>query len=332
MNCPKCGGFLPQGAQFCSVCNEPANPNFFVSYGQPGQSYPQVSPEYPQGYPPPQQPQGYSPAGGGPQGYPGQMGYPPYPPQTAQRYEQPQMGYYSGFSQAPKTSEVILAAMLKIPRMFKAVFRNPDEVLKEMVESQDVYSAPIVVTLALVLAFLSGVVISTGAVSVFLSVLSGLYGQTLANRDGISNIAGSISNMVGGISLLYQFFAMAVPLTVMLVYICVVRKMRFSLALSCGLITVMTLPTLATAPLAMVGSLLSPVLPILFITMGTVVSYVFMGNLVARVLGVAEADMVKEKIFLILVSMVLNAAAFALVTSLFSGSVVGVVLGRIGIR
>ena len=332
MNCPRCGNFLPQGAQFCNVCNEPVNPNSYIPYGQPGQSYPQMPSEYPQGYSQSQQSQGYPSAGGYQQGYPGQAGYPSYPNQTTQQYEQPQAGYYSGYNQAPKTSEVILAAILKIPRMFKAVFRNPDALLKEMVESQDVYSAPIVVILALVLAFLSGVVISTGAVSVFLSILGGLYGQALANRDGINSIAGSISNMVGGISLLYQFFAMAAPLTVMLVYICVVRKMRFSLPLGCGLITVMTLPTLATAPLAMVGSLLSPVLPVLFITAGVVVSYVFMGNLVARVLGVAEADIVKEKIILILTSMVLNAAAFALVTSLFSGNAVGAVLGRIGIR
>ena len=323
MNCPKCGNFLPQGASYCNVCNEPVNPNPFVA--QPGQFYSQMQQEYPQAYQ--QQPQGYPPAGGYSGGYPGQGGYPQY-----SQYEQPQAGFYSGYEQKLKTSEVVLAAVLKIPRMFKAVFRGPDMVLKDMLESQDVYSAPIVVVLALLLAFLSGVVMSTGAVSVFLSTLGGLYGQSLANRDGISNIAGSISNMVGGISLLYQFFAMTIPLTVMLVYICVVRKMRFSLPLACGLVTVMTLPTLATAPIALVGSLLSPALPVLFVVAGAVISYVFMGNLVARVLGISEADMVKEKIILILISMVLTAAAIMLVNGLFSGSVVGAIMGRIGIR
>jgi len=58
MNCTKCGGFLPQGAQFCNICNEPVSQLGYVPYASasaPQQGYtPNTSGYTPNttGYPP----------------------------------------------------------------------------------------------------------------------------------------------------------------------------------------------------------------------------------------------------------------------------------------
>ncbi len=343
MNCPKCGSLLPQGAQFCNVCNEPLQSTGYVPYAPtPSQGYSQ-SPGYgQQGYPAaqgyaqpqqgydPQQGQGYTQPQQGydqqGQGYPAgyqssyQQSYAQYTSQNyPQGYQQPTYGgYYAAQPTPRRETGAFLSAIAQIPRMALDAFRDPGAVLQGVMERRDVYTAPVIAALTLLFTFLCAMVVTRSLVGVIFSGLASagapLAGDTASLNQGVSYIAGKIGPSLGGVAALCQLFAIAFPTAVALVYLCAICKLRFSLELLCGLVAITTLPTLAVALLSMAGSLLHPVLPLILILFGMVVSYVFMGALLGRMTGLPENQMVLVKILCIAISLL-----FVLLFSLVVG-------------
>ena len=313
MNCPKCGNFLPQGAPFCPLCNEPISPAVYNGYAQPPQGYAQ---------------QPYDPSQAGYADF--QQGYQQYPPQP--NYPQGFQPIYGGYS-TPKdsASSLFLASVLRLPGMFADAFRNPGAVLQGIMERRDFFTAPVIAGLALLLSFLCGILATPRMISVLLNFLGLFFGQGLASPDGINRLAGSIGVSIGGMAVLCQLLAILLPLAVMLVYLCAVCKIRFSPELACGLITLLTMPTIPASLLLMLTSLFSSFLPFLFIVAGMTISYIFMGNLVSFITGKPESELTLVKIIMILLSMALTFAAIALVTSLLSDAIFASILTRLGI-
>ena len=281
MNCPKCGTPIPQGAAFCPVCNEP-----LAAYVQPG-----YMPGYPQGAAQPYAQQGMQPQppmGGPQQPYPGAAPQQPYPQQTPYRqsYAQYQQGSYPPGFQQPynygqtieRESNPLLAALSALPHTFLDSFLRPQEVLRGAMERRDRLTGPVVAGLTLLLTFLCGMVVMRSFVGVLLSAISALTGVSLASNaasmnQGVSYIAGRIAPSVGGVAVLCQLIGMAMPALVFMVYVCGVAKVRFSLELLLGFVSVTTLPTVAVALLTMVLSLVSPWLSLLAALCGMAVSY-----------------------------------------------------------
>jgi len=341
MNCPKCGSLLPQGAQFCNICNEPVSQPGYIPYAPTQQGYPNT-PGYPPVYGPgfdPMQAQSGQPV----QGYAGQpapssgfqQNYAQYANQQT-NYPQGYQPIYGGYHPAQNQREPgqFLAALTQIPRTFVGSFRDPGAALRDMMERRDKYAPPVVCGLALLLAFFCGMAATRALVTVFVNFAANLqqYGNELARADGINRIAGSVRAAVGGIAVLGQLLAMIFPLAVMLVYLCAVCKVRFSMDLFLGLITLLTMPTLPASVFTLVSSLFSPILPLLFMAAGMVIAYVFMGSLTARVTGKPDGELVRVKVIMILLSMVLTFAFIALVVGLLSGGVVTTILSYINRR
>lgn len=361
MNCPKCGSILPQGAQFCNVCNEPILHTGYGAYGQsqgygaqgyaPQQGYGQQGYMPQQGYtqgaqgyaqqaqPYPQPTQGYAQpeAGAYGAGYqPGtEQGYASqYNPQSYPGYQQAYGSYYAAQPQ-PRESGAFLSNLSQIPRVFLDSFRDPGAVLQGMMERRDIYSAPVVAGITLLLTFLCGMLVTSGLVGLVFSGYSTLTGVSLANdpavlNQGISYIAGKIAPSIGGIAVLCQLFAIAFPLAVMLVYGCAIRKARFSVELLCGCVTITTLPTVAVALLSILGSLVNLVLPLIFMVFGMVVSFVFMSSLLGRMTGKGEQQLVTPRVLCICVSLFCTLLFSLLVGGLLMGNVMASMTALLG--
>ena len=80
------------------------------------------------------------------------------------------------------------------------------------------------------------------------------------------------------------FFRQAVGL----VYLCVIRRVRFSFLLTSNLVALTTLPTIAAALLCMVTSLISPYIGMVMILIGEVASYVILCTLIGRITGIPD--------------------------------------------
>ena len=327
MNCPKCGTPIPQGAAFCPVCNEP-----LAAYVQPG-----YMPGYPQGAAQPYAQQGMQPQppmGGPQQPYPGAAPQQPYPQQTPYRqsYAQYQQGSYPPGFQQPynygqtieRESNPLLAALSALPHTFLDSFLRPQEVLRGAMERRDRLTGPVVAGLTLLLTFLCGMVVMRSFVGVLLSAISALTGVSLASSaasmtQGVSYIAGRIAPSVGGVAVLCQLIGMAMPALVFMVYVCGVAKVRFSLELLLGFVSVTTLPTVAVALLTMVLSLVSPWLSLLAALCGMAVSYTQWCGLLSAVTGRPDNQLLPVKMLLVAVSLALT---------LIVGGVVGGLLLR----
>ncbi|MCL1854854.1 MAG: zinc ribbon domain-containing protein [Clostridia bacterium] len=325
MNCPRCGNLLPQGAQFCNVCNAPIGTVGHMAYGHQAQGVP-VPPVQgyggAQGYGQPGQEQGY------PTGY--QQNYAQYNPQS-QPYPQEYGGYYQSQARR-KDSGAFLNAVRKIPAMLWDSFRDPGAVLQGMMERKDFYTAPLVAGLALLLTFLCCMILAnsilTGlGIGMLSAVSSGMGGYGLpvgaAYLESAMPVIGRLSASIGGTAVLCQLFAMAVPLAVMLIYLCAVSKARFSWELLCACFTITTLPTVAAALLALLGLLIHPVLLPFLSMLGMVVSFVFMGSLMSRVVGKPENALILPRILCICLSI--------LFTMIFSSLVGGTMLSGISL-
>ncbi len=318
MNCPHCGTVLPQGAQFCHVCNAPV---VYTGYTMPQQGYMQSPMQSPmqapvQGYPgyeqQPVNPQGYAGQQGMPQGYPGQpapiQGYPTQPGAAQQIPGQPspvqpssygQQGYtqytqqaypssYSGYYAQPQPPKrdfsAAVSALTQIPRVFLDAFRDPATTLTGLMERRDIITGPVVVGVALLMTFLSSLVVCRGFVGMLFNMMgSSLSSDPAVLNQGISHIAGKIGPAVGGILTLCQLAAILIPLAVSLVYICGILKSRFSFELMCGLCAITTLPTLVGALAVMLSSLLSPLIGGILVAVSMGVSLSLLGSLLSRV-------------------------------------------------
>lgn len=339
MNCPKCGSPVAPGAFFCPVCNEP----FAAGYEQ--QPYAEGYAGYPQQAFGQRQSGGYPPVGGYSAGYPQQEYAQPQqqnyaqPPAFQQSYAQygQQGSYPAGYQSpyvygqtAPREGNPFWNAISEAPRSFLTSFRSPAEVLRGLMERRDLVSCPLVAGVMLLLAFLGGMVVLRGFISVLFTAFSAITGVSIAGdaasmNQGINYIAGRIAPSVGGIAALCQLFSMLLPAAVMMVYLCAVCKVRFSWELLFGFITVTTLPTVAVALLAMLLSLLSPWLAVLAMLCGMAVSYTQLGALMSYVTGKTEAQLLPAKMICFCASLLLT----LFINGLVGGALLSGVLQRV---
>jgi len=290
MNCAGCGNLLPQGVQVCPYCGAPVNP-----YGQPNaqnvyqQSYVQYQPgTYPAGY------------------------QTPY-----------------GYGQTPAREDTgILHTLSALPRIFAESFTNPGEVLRSMVEKRDWFTGPIVVTLVLVMAFLSGMVIMRGFVGVMLSAIATLLGSGFSGASqSASYIAGRIGPAVGGIAALCQLISIIVPTVVFMVYICGICRITFSWELCLDFAAVTSLNTVAVSLAAMALSLISPWISLMIMLCGMAISYTQACGMLSLITARAEVQLMRAKLILTSVSILLTLAANGVVGSLLMSGVMRRVIG-----
>ncbi len=318
MNCPNCGAVFPQGAQQCPACgmfvaataDYGYAPGFDPTayrhggaggYGQPGFGVGGYVPGYDTG--------SYPQAGYGQAFDPGAYQEPGYGNAPYQAYPQ---GYPTGYGANPAVGGGALAnAIVYLPKLVMGLVRNPGEALQGLIERGDVYTGGLIALLSLVLSFFNGLVLTRGAVSLLFGGLSGILGVQLAGdaasmNQGVNYIAGRISVSIGGIAVLCQLFAIVLPAAVALVYLCAVRKVRFSFLLASNLVAVTTLPSLAAALLCMVFSLMVPALGLVAMGLGLVVSYVLLGLVVSHITGMPEQHSAGIRITLISISEVVK--------------------------
>ena len=236
-------------------------------------------------------------------------------PAYQQSYVQYQPGQYpAGYQQAypysqPQQEENgILTALSELPRAFLNCFTRPGEVLKSLVDRRDVYTCPVVAAVVLLLSFLGGMVVMRGFVSVLFDLVVKLSGVQLAGNSasmnqGISYIAGRVAPSVGGIAALCQLISMAVPTIVFIIYICVFCKVIFSWELALGFMAVTTLPTVASALLAMAFSLLSPWIALVLIACGAAVSYTQACGMLGYITGRSEQQLMSGKLLCTCISL-----------------------------
>ena len=332
MNCPKCGSPLPPGAQFCNVCNEPIAPTGYQTYGQQAPYGQGTQPMQGYGGQPPAQDYGTGGYAAGPScTYPGyqpsyEQRYAQYPNPQGQGYPQGYGGYYGEVPQ-PRGSHAFFAAQLQLPGMLRDSFRDPGCVLQGIMERRNWYPTPVVAGLTLLFTFLCGMFFATGMVRLFFGFYTAVTGNALASdatslTQGVNYVSSKIGASIGGIAVLCQVFAMVLPLAVMLVYLCSVRKVRFSWELAYGCFTVTTLPTVVISLLALLVSLVMPILSVLASLLGMVVSYVFMGSLLGRVTGKPEQALAVPKIVCICLSLFLTLLFIVLVGGTLMNGVV----------
>lgn len=336
MNCPYCGVAVAPGTMYCPRCNtqlmggyapqqndqQTFQPMYQQGYQQgfaPQQSYYQqpVQDVYPNNgmnaYPPQQpvqQPMPQQPMQSMPQQY--------YPAQaTAQQY---------GIGQQPKQPGILETMLKDMARLFVETFRNPGQALNRLYQNQDVITAPVVVGIVLVEVFLGGMALMRGVVRVLFSLLSAIMGVSLAGNSSSLNqaagyIAGKVGPAAGGIAVLCQLLAIAIPVAVVLCYVCLIKKNPFSWPLALGMVAVTTMPTLASSLLVMLFSLLSPWLSLLVMIAGVVISCLQLSAMLDFMLGVPSEQLLPAKMVLFPVIIVLTLGAVALVGGWLSGGV-----------
>ena len=346
MNCPNCGAVLPQGTQSCPACgtmlmgtqgfdgyaqgyDSGAYTSGFdpTAYNQRGYAQNYQPPTYGQsGYS-----QGYDTGAYGQAGY--QQGfdtgsYPRQPPQqTFSNYPQGYQPAYGHYQAGTGERGAFVTTLGYLPRVVTGMFRNPGETLQGMIERNDMYTGSVVAGLALLLTFLAGMLMTGSAISMVLNGLSSLTGLALAGdtasmNQGISYIAGKIAAPLGGIAALCEVFSVVFPAAVALVYLCVLRKVRFSFVLLSNLVALVTLPSIAASILCMVASLISPFLGLMVLLLGEVVSYLLLITLMAFITGQQEQHSVPMKIAVICASEVLK----LLFIQLIGGALLGATL------
>ena len=336
MNCPNCGTVLPQGAQSCPVCGT------FLPGAQSFPDYQQPMGGYSQGFDPTAYGQGYSQGqyqpGYTPQGY-GQPGYSQGFDPTAYGFNQPQgydgypQGYqpvYGRYNAGSGEHSPFVNAIGNLPRVITGLFREPGETLQGMLERNDLYTGGVIAGLSLLLTFLVAVVVTRSAVSTILAGLSSLLGTQLAGdaasmNQGINYIAGKMGPSIGGIAMLCQLFALGFPSAVAMVYLCVIRKVRFSFLLLSNFTALTTLPTIAAAVLCMLTSLISPYLGLVMVLVGEVASYTILCTLVFRITGTPEHLAVPTKIAIICIAEVLKLLFIQLIGGALMSSAMGTI-------
>ncbi len=323
MNCPSCGTVLPPGAPICPACGTPvstmqdfggyAGQGGFDPTAYRGQGYAQGYP--PAGYDPNAYPQGYGTGGYPPSGY-GQ-GFDPSAYGQNPNGQQNYGGYPTGYQpvygsyHAGGDRGAFVNALGDLPRVLGGLFRDPGDTLQGMMERGDLYTGGVAVGLTLLVTFLTAMIVTQGSISMLFNGLSSLFGLSLADsaasmNQGISYIAGKIAAPIGGIAVLCQLFAITLPAAVALVFLCTIRRVRFSFLLASNFVALTTLPSIAASLLCMVFSLLSPVLGALMLVLGEVASYLLMCLMIAHITGLVEQHSALVKLAVVCISIVLK--------------------------
>ncbi len=309
MNCPNCGSIIPFGVNVCPVCGT----NVGNTQGYAG--YTQQPNPYSQGFDPTVYPQYGAYNQGAPmygnqqqqQTYPGgQYGFDP----TTGMQSGYMQGYdvyqqtYPGYQPARDFRTEFITALGNLPRVIRGMLVDPGETLHGMMERGDVYTGAVVAVLSLLLTFLTAILMSRGAVYNVFMGLSSVFGLSMANdaasmNQGVNYIAGRMATSVGGIAALSQLIALLIPAAVALVYLCVMKKVRFSYLLASNMVAIVTLPSIAASMVCMLVSLLSPYLGLVVLMVGEIASYVLLCSLVVWVANLPEQQWVSTKIIII---------------------------------
>jgi len=240
-------------------------------------------------------------------------------PVYQQSYAQYQTGAYPPgyqtpylYTQQPSREENgFLHTLSLLPRAFADSFTQPGEVLRAMVERRDLFTAPVVAVLVLVMTFLSSIVILHGVVGDlygFMASLSGAAGSAAAVNQGVTYIVGRIAPSVGGAAALCQLICMLVPTAVFMLYICVFCRVTFSWELSLGFLAITSMNTVAVSLLAMALSLLSPFLALIVVAAGMAVSYGKACSMLGLITARPENQLVFAKLLLTAAAIVLSLA------------------------
>lgn len=351
MNCPNCGATVAPGTMYCPICN--ANLNY-APQQQWAPNNPTFQPAYQQGYPQdfaPQQSwqqQAQQPVNPGYMDYTASM--PPvqtqgYSQQNASQYAAQNYQNYGGYQQQgyPQNygyqqgvpASPLMSLLTELPRTFAGCFTQPGEVLRSLVERGDLLTCPIVVGVVLVVVFLGGMAAMRGVVSVLFGLIASLTGISLASdsasmQQGINYIAGQVAPAVGGIAVLCQLIAIAVPVLVVLVYLCGVCKMPFSWHVTLGMVTVTTMPTVVFALLGMLLSFVSPWLCLLIMIVGIVIAYLQLSNMLNTITGIPDAQLLPAKMICFPIAILLTLALLWFVGGNLLGGVFQQMLSLLG--
>ena len=147
-------------------------------------------------------------------------------------------------------------------------------------------------------------------------------GDAASMNQGINYIAGKMAAPLGGIAAVCELLAILLPAVVAIVYLCAIRKVRFSFVLISNIVALATLPSIAAAVLCMLASLISPLVGLAVILLGDIVSYVILCTVIARVTGEPEQHSVMTKIGIICTS----EAVRLLFIQLIGGAMLGATL------
>ena len=107
---------------------------------------------------------------------------------------------------------------------------------------------------------------------------------------------------VGGIAAVSQLIAAMVPAAVVMVYLSVMRQVRFSFLLLSGFTAIITLPNLLALVLASVCGLISPYLSLMVLVFGQIYGYVLLCTMTVRLAGLEAGRAVPAQALLICLS------------------------------
>ena len=348
MNCPNCGAAVAPGTPYCPICNAGLG-NSYAPQQQWGQNTQSYQPVYQQGYQPDFAPQQnwqqtmQTPPVNSYGDYTGRMqpvqqtyAQQSYAQQNYQNYGQ--QGYAQNYGyqqQMPAQPNPLMTMLNELPRTFAGCFTHPGEVLRSMVERGDLITCPIVIGIVLVVVFLGGMSAMRGVVELLFGLIASLTGVSLANNEasmqqGINYIAGQVAPAVGGIAVLCQLIAIIVPLIVVVVYLCAVRRMPFSWHVMLGMAAVTTMPTVAFALLGMLVSFVSPWLCLLAVIAGIVVAYLQLSNMLNTIVGGTDAQLLPVKMICFPLALLLTLAVVWFVGGNLMGNVFQHMLSLLG--
>ena len=347
------GNYVPYGQPPPTMAQPPYS---YADYQQPAQGY-SAYPEYPQSSPTfaqqqpmqaqPMQAPGQQPITGNvPVQQPMTGNMPVQPPvqpaagasfQQAYPYKQPQSyaagmpsPLFGGYVAQPPVQNALLGAIVKLPEAFVKSLQDPGAVLQGMMERRDLYSAPVVAFLSLLITFLCGMFSAKNLVKVVSDLISFVLRENFASVDGVNSIARSTGAMIGGIAALCHLLAIVIPLIVLMVYLCAVCKVRFSMELLSGSAAILTMPAIPFAILSILGNLLTPFLPLMFIVCASLASYILMGSIAVFVTMKTDQQLVSAKLVMTMTCFLLTFFAQILIVSPFFGHFLSLILLRAG--
>lgn len=327
MRCTRCGSIIPPGVQRCPICGAYPDSMQAQEDFRSHQQYPKTN--YQQGVPPDGREYGY--VAGNPANQPRQYATPafhtyrkqiftgfPQSRQSAYR-GQPRDGFNPGGGFAKALSD--------LPQVVKGAFTDPAGALQGMIRREDRYTGAIVVLLSLLFAFLAGMILVRGALGSLFTVASGMTGLQLADsaaslNQGVNYLAGKVAVPIGGIAAVCQLIAAVMPSAVTMVYLSVMRQVRFSFLLLSGFAAITILPNLAALVLASACSLITPYLSLLMLFFGQVVSYVLLCAMAVRLANLKPQRAVLVQSSLICLSVLTQIALIAAVGGTLMNGVV----------
>ncbi|HPF88701.1 MAG TPA: zinc ribbon domain-containing protein [Candidatus Limiplasma sp.] len=285
MRCTHCGSIIPPGLAQCPICGARIDTKQAQEDYRTYQEYPKTN--YQQGVPPSCRTYGYTT-----EEPPKQYATPTFHtyrkqlltgiPENAQQMpyqNQPRDSYNPGGAFSKTLSD--------LPGVIKGAFTCPTDTLVRMIRREDRYTGLLIVGLSLIMAFLTGTIMVRGVLGSLFTLTSEVTGLELADstaslNQGVSYLAGKVALPIGGIAAVCQLIAVIMPAAVTMVYVSVMRKVRFSFPLLSGFAAIITLPNLFALLIAAVCSVITPYLAILVLLFGLIFSYVLLCNVAVQ--------------------------------------------------